>query len=92
CVTGLSSHLVGEQFQQSNDTITKYFKPILIFFSSSPFYDTQVHFPTDRTPIVQAILGSPCFKYFDECIIAIDGTHICVFSSTTDHMLMHNRK
>ena len=41
---------------------------------------------------MQAILGSPCFKYFDECIIAIDGTHICVFSSTTDHMLMHNRK
>ncbi|KIM50931.1 hypothetical protein SCLCIDRAFT_48641, partial [Scleroderma citrinum Foug A] len=88
CVTGLSSRLVGEQFQRSNDTITKYFKHILVFFSSSPFYDTQVHFPMDQTPIAQAILGSPHFKYFDKCIGAIDGTHIRVFLSTTDHMFM----
>ena len=46
----------------------------------------------DQTPIVQAILGSPHFKYFDKCISTIDGTHICVFSSTTDHMFMCNRK
>ncbi|KIM58934.1 hypothetical protein SCLCIDRAFT_39269, partial [Scleroderma citrinum Foug A] len=92
CVTGLSSCLVGERFQWSNDTTTKYFKHILVFFSSSPFYDAQVHFPMNQTPIVQAILGSPRFKYFDKCISTIDGTHICVFSSTADHMFMHNRK
>ena len=51
-----------------------------------------MHFPTDQTLIVQAILASPQFKYFDKCIGAIDGTHICGFSSTADHMLMHNRK
>ena len=46
----------------------------------------------DWTLIVQVILGSPHFKYFDKCISAIDGTHIHVFSSSTDHMFMHNRK
>ncbi|KIK71790.1 hypothetical protein PAXRUDRAFT_676657, partial [Paxillus rubicundulus Ve08.2h10] len=32
CVTGLSSRHVGERFQHSPDTITKYFKWMLFFF------------------------------------------------------------
>ena len=46
----------------------------------------------DWTLIAQAILGSPHFKYFNKCIGTIDRTHICVFSSSTNHMFMHNRK
>ncbi|KAJ8593508.1 hypothetical protein M405DRAFT_721598, partial [Rhizopogon salebrosus TDB-379] len=38
CVTGLSLRLVGERFQCSPDTITRYFKCMLFFFSSDPFY------------------------------------------------------
>ncbi|KIK26420.1 hypothetical protein PISMIDRAFT_44254, partial [Pisolithus microcarpus 441] len=38
CVTGLSSCLVGECFQRSTDTITKYFKRLILFFSSPQFY------------------------------------------------------
>ncbi|KIJ09149.1 hypothetical protein PAXINDRAFT_33619, partial [Paxillus involutus ATCC 200175] len=38
CVTGLSSHHVAERFQCSPDTVMKYFKAMLFFFSSDPFY------------------------------------------------------
>ncbi|KAH7917968.1 hypothetical protein BV22DRAFT_976376, partial [Leucogyrophana mollusca] len=38
CVTGLSSRHLGERFQRSPDTITKYFKRMLEFFSEPPFY------------------------------------------------------
>ena len=65
---------------------------MLFFFSSPAFYNTQVQFPTNRTPIVQKFSGSPCFKFFDKCIGAVDGTHIHIFSSTKDHAFMHNRK
>ncbi|KIK76170.1 hypothetical protein PAXRUDRAFT_57760, partial [Paxillus rubicundulus Ve08.2h10] len=38
CVTGLSSHHVAKRFQCFPDTITKYLKAILFFFTSDPFY------------------------------------------------------
>ncbi|KAH7903665.1 hypothetical protein BJ138DRAFT_971427, partial [Hygrophoropsis aurantiaca] len=38
CVTGLSTRHVGERFQHSSSTIAKYFKLMLKFFSSYPFY------------------------------------------------------
>ena len=65
---------------------------MLFFFSSPAFYNTQVRFPTHRTPIAQKISESPRFKFFDKCIGTIDGTHIRVFSSTEDHAFMRNRK
>ncbi|KIN95155.1 hypothetical protein M404DRAFT_46966, partial [Pisolithus tinctorius Marx 270] len=38
CVTGLSSHHVGERFQHTPETVAKYFKLVLVEFSSNPFY------------------------------------------------------
>ncbi|KAJ7081525.1 hypothetical protein C8R44DRAFT_527075, partial [Mycena epipterygia] len=38
CVTGLSIRHVGERFQRSNETISKYFRRVLIAVSSPPFY------------------------------------------------------
>ncbi|KIK81613.1 hypothetical protein PAXRUDRAFT_155677, partial [Paxillus rubicundulus Ve08.2h10] len=35
CVTGLSSCHVGERFQHFPDTVTRYSKQLLFFFSSS---------------------------------------------------------
>ncbi|KIO14450.1 hypothetical protein M404DRAFT_90975, partial [Pisolithus tinctorius Marx 270] len=38
CVTGLTIRHVGERFQRSNDTISRYFKKLLFIFSDPPFY------------------------------------------------------
>ncbi|KIK99048.1 hypothetical protein PAXRUDRAFT_78256, partial [Paxillus rubicundulus Ve08.2h10] len=37
-VTGLTIRHVGECFQWSNDTISRYFRKMTIIFSSAPFY------------------------------------------------------
>ncbi|KIK37045.1 hypothetical protein CY34DRAFT_28697, partial [Suillus luteus UH-Slu-Lm8-n1] len=92
CVTGLSSCLVGERFQRSPDTITKYFKRMLFFFSSNPFYGSQIVFPTHETPISEKILNDPRFRFFDQCIGAVDGTHIQAFVPPEEHFHMCNRK
>ena len=65
---------------------------MLFFFLSPTFYNMQVWFPMNWTPIVQKISESPCFKFFNKCISTVDRTHIHVFSSTEDHAIMCNRK
>ncbi|KIK78574.1 hypothetical protein PAXRUDRAFT_163638, partial [Paxillus rubicundulus Ve08.2h10] len=92
CVTGLSSCHVGERFQCSPDTVTKYFKQLLFFFSSSPFYTTQVWLPTNETPISATILDDPHSHFFGQCISAVNSTHICISSSLGKHGTMHNCK
>ncbi|KIK16818.1 hypothetical protein PISMIDRAFT_112689, partial [Pisolithus microcarpus 441] len=92
CMTGLSSHLVGECFQHSMDTITKYFKCLITFFSSPLFYESQVQFPMSNTPISQKITRDPHFRFFDQCIGAVNSSHICVFPSSNNHAFLCNRK
>ncbi|KAF9230196.1 hypothetical protein BU15DRAFT_24208, partial [Melanogaster broomeanus] len=92
CVTGLSSRHVAERFQHSPDTITKYFKEILLYFSSPPFYMSNVRLPAVDTPISAAILEDPRFRFFRDCIGAVDGTHIRAFVPLDDHVHMRNRK
>ncbi|KIK42155.1 hypothetical protein CY34DRAFT_39125, partial [Suillus luteus UH-Slu-Lm8-n1] len=48
CVTGLSTCLLGERFQRSPDTISRYFRRLLVFFSEDVFYESQVQFPTNE--------------------------------------------
>ncbi|KIK97956.1 hypothetical protein PAXRUDRAFT_806919, partial [Paxillus rubicundulus Ve08.2h10] len=67
----------GERFQNSPDTVTRYFKQLLFFFLSSP-------------PISAMILNDPCFHFFDQCISAVDGTHIRISSSLGKHGTMCN--
>ncbi|KIK34023.1 hypothetical protein CY34DRAFT_45698, partial [Suillus luteus UH-Slu-Lm8-n1] len=92
CVTGLPTHYVGECFQQSPDTITRYFKQMLLFFSDNPFYSSQVKFPTAHSPVPPSILNNHCFCHFHWCIGTVNGTHIHVFASLVDHAYMCNRK
>ena len=60
--------------------------------SSPPFYTSQVRFPTASTPITAAIEGSPRFRFFRDCIGAVDGTHIHAFVRQEDHPSMRNHK
>jgi hypothetical protein len=65
---------------------------MLFFFSSSPFYGSQVQFPTQDSPIPWSISNDPRYKHFEGCIGAIDGTHIRAFTAADDHVFMRNRK
>jgi hypothetical protein len=78
CVTGLSVHHVGERFQRSNETISKYvgissvhyfltslnryFRHILDIVSSTLFYTKWVMLPTIDDPVPPHILENP--KWF----------------------------
>ncbi|KIN95460.1 hypothetical protein M404DRAFT_47221, partial [Pisolithus tinctorius Marx 270] len=76
CITGLSSRHVGERFQHTLETIAKYFKLVLIKFSSDPFYSSQVKFPNLTTPPSETITCDPRFIFFCDCISAVNGMHI----------------
>jgi hypothetical protein len=65
---------------------------LLIFFSEDEFYNAHVQFPTSETPISSTIYNDPCYRFFHDCIGAVDGTHIQVFSANEDHDTMHNQK
>ncbi|KIM58168.1 hypothetical protein SCLCIDRAFT_38291, partial [Scleroderma citrinum Foug A] len=91
-VTGLSSQHVSECFQCSNETIVRYLKKILIALSSPPFYTSQVQLPMASTPLAAVINGSPHFRFFHNCIGAVDGTHIHAFVHQENHPSMCNHK
>ncbi|KAH7917645.1 hypothetical protein BV22DRAFT_980405, partial [Leucogyrophana mollusca] len=90
CNTGLSSRHLGEQFQQSPDIITKYFKRMLYFFSAAPFYTNQVRLPIPTT-LLSSTLLEPHFRFLAGCIGAVDGTHIHVTCGPEDHDNFRNR-
>ncbi|KIK92735.1 hypothetical protein PAXRUDRAFT_37209, partial [Paxillus rubicundulus Ve08.2h10] len=98
CITGLSSCHVAKRFQCSPDTITKYYALYILdmshtlFFTSDPFYSSQVKFPSSATPISDHIICDPQFQFFDQCIGAVDSTHIHVFVPAEQQIHMHNHK
>jgi DDE superfamily endonuclease len=65
---------------------------MLVFFSSHPFYTSNVQLPNSDTPISAAVHADPRFRFFDECIGAVDGTHIRAFAPLEDHTILRNRK
>jgi DDE superfamily endonuclease len=109
CVTGLSLRHVGERFQRSTETISKYvffsiylneitnisryFREMLVFFSSPPFYSNNVHLPTANTPPSLIIEKNPkFFPFFRDAIGAIDGTHINAHVTVEERQASRDRK
>ncbi|KAF8987876.1 hypothetical protein BDQ17DRAFT_1258144 [Cyathus striatus] len=92
-VTGLSVCHVGERFQHSNETISKYFCKILHAVSSGPFFHKYVHLSSADDPVNSFIQSQPKFyPYFSSAIGAIDGTHINCCPSAADHQAARNQK
>ncbi|KIK14079.1 hypothetical protein PISMIDRAFT_117675 [Pisolithus microcarpus 441] len=76
-VTGLIIRHVGERFQQSNGTISKYFKRMLSAFTLPRVYAKYVQLPHSDTPTHPYILNNPkFFPFFVDAIGTIDGTHV----------------
>ncbi|OCH83698.1 hypothetical protein OBBRIDRAFT_710498, partial [Obba rivulosa] len=94
-ITGLTIRHVGERFQHSNDTISKYFKRVLRRLCHPGFYHAYIHLPKSHHPIPNEILADTTwfYLYFKNCVGAIDGTHISLYAITVeDHETSRNRK
>ena len=72
--------------------VSRYFRKMVDFFSSDPFYSANVQLPTADTPIATKILDDRHFRYFSDCVGAVDGTHIHAFVPAEEHVNMRNRK
>ncbi|KAF8415573.1 hypothetical protein L210DRAFT_3321474, partial [Boletus edulis BED1] len=93
CVTGLTCMHVGERFQRSKSTISKYFRLILDSFSTTTIYTKHVKLPRSDDPVPARILDDPAvYPYFKDAIGAIDGTHIACTPSAADRDATRNRK
>ncbi|KAJ7084132.1 hypothetical protein C8R44DRAFT_534468, partial [Mycena epipterygia] len=93
CVTGATVRHAGERFQHSNETISKYFRRILVAVSSPPFYTKYVKLPRVDDPIPPRIADNPkWFPFFQDAIGAMDGTHINCCPSAAERHAARNRK
>ncbi|KAJ6568514.1 hypothetical protein B0H19DRAFT_852484, partial [Mycena capillaripes] len=91
--TPVSIRHVGERFQRLNETISKYFRHVLIAISSPPFYTRYVHLPSMNDPVPESIRSNPkFFPFFRDAIGSIDGTHINCAPSAADRQASRNRK
>ncbi|KAG2745660.1 hypothetical protein P692DRAFT_20680986, partial [Suillus brevipes Sb2] len=71
----------------------RYFKQIIITFSSRPIYSTYVRLPGTNTPIPTQILETTkLYPYFADIIDAIDSTHINCHPSAADCNVTCDRK
>ena len=92
-VTGLSIRHLGERFQHSNETISKYFCKVLCALSSALFYTAYVFLPSSTTSIPSEIQDNTnFFPFFSGAIGAIDGTHVKCCPSTYERQSAHNQK
>ncbi|EIW59828.1 uncharacterized protein TRAVEDRAFT_100853, partial [Trametes versicolor FP-101664 SS1] len=93
CRTGLFVRHIGERFQRANGTITKYFKKMLLAFSSPPFYTTYVHLPEEHEPTPTPIYNDPRYHPFlDHALGAADGSHIATAPPSEERSASRNRK
>ena len=92
--TTISRYVCSASLSDNNkpDMLYRYFKDLLNFFSSRHFYASNVKLPTTDTPLSTKITLDPRFHFFDDCIGAVDGTHIWAFVAVEEHPNMRNRK
>ncbi|KIK79117.1 hypothetical protein PAXRUDRAFT_162161 [Paxillus rubicundulus Ve08.2h10] len=77
-VTGLPIRHTGEQFQRSNDTISRYFHKMLIIFSSLLFYTNYIQHPTNEQIPAKIHDNSKFLPYFYNAVGVINSSHIHV--------------
>ena len=76
-VTGLTIQHTGERFQQSNDTISKFFHHMLGIFSTEPFYTMYINLPNAHTPLSWRIHNNlKMSPFFDHALGTLNGFHI----------------
>ncbi|KIK19637.1 hypothetical protein PISMIDRAFT_79986, partial [Pisolithus microcarpus 441] len=91
-ITGLTIRHVGEHFQRSNETISRYFQKLLFIFSSSPFYSEYVHMPASDVIQPEIRKNSRFWPFFKDAIGTLDGSHIHVAPAANDQVVYCNCK
>ncbi|KIK17358.1 hypothetical protein PISMIDRAFT_44378, partial [Pisolithus microcarpus 441] len=92
-ITGLPIRHVGEHFQRSNDTISRYFHKMVAVFALEPFYSKYISllFTSSATTPHPSICENYRFwPYFKDAIGAIDSSHIPAAPLLCDHAAYHN--
>ena len=108
CVTGLSIRHVGERFQRSNDTISRYVLQSSLHLISDHsmhryfckmvaiFSSEPLHSKfvslLPSTNVHPAIDNYRFMPYFKDCVGAIDGSHIPASPPHREHTAYRNRK
>lgn len=74
----LHLRLISDRVQRAKDTISKYFKVVLSrLVDRAGFYTKYVGMPSASAPVSRFIQENSRFPgYFDNCIGAVDGTHV----------------
>jgi hypothetical protein len=73
----LSMRKLAERFQRSTETIHRAYHHVLHCLISKPIYTSHIKSATESIPIHPKIQYSWQYnKYFNDCIGAVDGTHI----------------
>ena len=91
-ITGLTIQHMGEHFQWSNKTISKYFC-LMLNISSNLFYTTYLNLPNANTPPSQCLSCNPkMWPFFQFTLGALDGSHIVCTPPLYSHAPYQNRK
>lgn len=91
-VTDLSMRKLAERFQRSTDTIHRAYHHVLKCFLSKEVHKLFIKSATQSTPVHPKIEYSRQYnKYFDQCVGAVDGTHIPVSPPQNERAAFRDR-
>lgn len=85
-----SNREVCERFQRGNATVSRSFNSVLA--GMMELYNHVVKLPSENTPPSTRICDNPKYKYFVDCIGALDGTHVPAHVSEDVQARYRNRK
>lgn len=77
-VTDLSMRNLAEPFQRSTESIQRTYHKVMKCFLNQSLYSSIIQSATSTTPTHESIEDSRTYGVFEDCIGAIDGTHIPV--------------
>lgn len=88
---GASNRTVQERYQHAGDTVTNCFHQVL--FGLVKMHKERVKLPDPSLPVCAQIASNPKFTpYFDDCLGALDGTHIDMHVPASMASAYRNRK
>jgi DDE superfamily endonuclease len=91
-VTDLSMRKLAERFQRSTETIDRVYHKVMKLFLRKGIYEPAIQPATQDTPLHISISSSPMYSPFlDDCIGAVDGTHIPVSPPSAERKSFRDR-
>ncbi|KAM7479047.1 hypothetical protein LguiA_027260 [Lonicera macranthoides] len=83
------NRLVQERFQHSGETVSRYFNQVLHALTE---LSTDFIRPSSNNTPIEILTDSRFYPYFQDCLGAIDGTHVAVIVGADEQALFRDRK